>query len=558
MVIQSPSRLARLSAITLSGGLVCLWTMGCDRTVAPKQDSDKTQSTSVGLATDNKIGSTDTAANESNGLSGDSAPPSTLVLSPDPQLTADTNRTSSLDELPNVQTNHAETSSLPSPAAKQLTIQEVKSDDPEQMVRYLGDLDRAIEDLLLASKRMDEKSAKETAVSLARMKLAAAQHLASLSAANPQQIKLGTKAQLIALSHLSGLKDVQAAKQLSQLANSLLTSDDSELRHQGQVVLFGFKIQELQNGLLADPEQLVTLATGLVSDPEYRGRLEMTSLAHATQVLHQMGYAPQATAVRQAAFAAFADQADAGLRNEAWNQLTRDSQSLQNLLASLQTLETEQFDSGAVMSAARGLLMDFPNAVTLEMIAGLVTNIEYSGQVALGSDLSRWIDSEIQRFPSGYSANTIRAALAEHRQRMGLIGHELVLNDLVDTSGAELDLKQYAGKVLLVDFWATWCPPCLKEIPHIRKAYETLPHEDFAVLSINMDQDAGQLSKFLEKNSPAWPTYRPAQGDTQSLTKQFGITLFPLTLLVDKQGRVVNLHVRGENIIAQAKKLLQP
>ncbi|HAC90736.1 MAG TPA: hypothetical protein DCF63_08895, partial [Planctomycetaceae bacterium] len=506
MVVPSQSRIVPLSAIALGCGLVCLWTTGCDRTVAPKQDTtEKTQASAKSPASNDTIPasglgvSADSASSESNNLSDNSTPSTALLLSPDAPSASDSSNTSSLDDLPTAQANETVTPSLPSPTSKLITVQEVKSDDPMLMVRHLGDLDRAIEDLLLASKRMDERTVKETAAGLARMKLAAGQHLASLSAANPEQVKLGTKAQLIALSHLSGLKDVQAAKQLAQFATGLLTSDDTELRHQGQVVLFGFKIQELQNGLLSDPDELVSLATDLLSDPKYRGRLEMTSLAHATEVLHHMGYAPQATAVEQSVFSAFADQADAGLRNEAWNQLTRNSQSLQNLMNSLQGLGTDHFDAGAVLSAARGLLMDFPNAVTLEMIAGLVTNIEYSGQVALSSDLSSWIDSEIQRFPSGYSATTIRAALAEHRQRMGWIGRQLVLNNLQDTSGVELDWKRYEGKVLLVDFWATWCPPCLKEIPHIRNAHETLPSKDFAVLSINMDQDAQQLNKFLEK-----------------------------------------------------------
>ena len=125
---------------------------------------------------------------------------------------------------------------------------------------------------------MDEQAAKEAAIELARMKLEAGEHLAGLPTATAPQIKQGTQAQLVALSHLSGLKDVQAAKRLEEFAAGLLNHSDIELRHQGQIVQFGFAIQSLQNGVLNDPAPLLQAARELVAEPDFRTRLEMTSL----------------------------------------------------------------------------------------------------------------------------------------------------------------------------------------------------------------------------------------------------------------------------------------
>ncbi|MBX3423056.1 MAG: TlpA family protein disulfide reductase [Pirellulaceae bacterium] len=529
------------------GLLSWLVAVGCDRSVVKhaQPDTGTTHSTQAGQVTNQSTVSLESSGQQTQFDSLPDNQPS--VASSATQVTDAPAKSAS------------STATAPPSLIEQrvLAIEPVQSEDPQRMIQHLSELDRAIQDVLLASSRMHEQAARDAAVRLSQMKLQAGKHLAGLAGASAEQAKSGIQAQLVALSHLSGLKDVAAARQLEELATQLSGHADDQLRHQSHVVLVGFKIQQLQNGVISDPTAVLSAASDLISDPQYRGRLEMTSLAHVIGVLYQMGYAQQAQPLQQQVFEAYSQSADAQLRNEAWNQLTRQSPAVDNFLASLQSMQAVQFDPTPVLVAARGLVQEFPNPVTLEMIAGVVTNIEYSGHVALSQDLIRLIETQAESLPLAASAGVIRAAIDEHRQRTSWLGQPLKIEGLVDLSQQTVDLQQFAGKVMLVDFWATWCAPCLNEIPHIKRAHDELSEQGFAVLSINMDHELADVQKFAQSHPMPWNVCRPLDGDTRSLTEQFGITLFPHTLLVDRDGNVAALHVRGERLLTEVRRLLE-
>lgn len=453
----------------------------------------------------------------------------------------------------------AETASNSQPSVEKrfVSVQPVKSEDPIKMLQHLTELDRAIQDLLVTSRQMEPQASREAAVQLSQLKLEAGQHLSQLPTASSEQSLAGMRAQLVALSHLSGLKDVQAARKLEELARTLLQHPNAELRHQAQVVLFGFQIQNLQNGVLTDAAQLVQSARELLLDPGFRTRLEMTSITHALNVLYQMGFTEEASELEKASFQAFSDSYDRELRYEAWNQLTRQSPYLQNFLTSLKSIQDASNDSGPVLAAARGLIQEYPNSVTLEMIAGIIPDVEYGGKLQLSTELTRLVDTELPKYTKGTSVDAIAATLAEHRQRLAWLDRKLELPELLDAEGKGLELSSLDGKVVLIDFWATWCMPCLQELPNLRQVFDELSGKGFAILSINMDQDAERLKQFLRDQRLPWPTYRPADGDTKSITDQFGITLFPHTMLMNRQGKIVSLHVRGPEVQKQAEHFLQ-
>jgi thiol-disulfide isomerase/thioredoxin len=539
--VRIPAILLHLSVMLAA----ILW-VGCDRTVVPKN---------TGSQDDQLAGS---QPEQSIGI-----PPEETSLPAPGLLSSDLSSDISSDlssDLPTEELDKAQSDATGQDDQTQqrvITIPSLKSPDPAQMVQHLADIDREIQNLLVTTRRMDEEAAKRAAIELSQMKLEAARHLASLSDASSNQRLMARKTQLIALSHLSGLKDVQAAKQLSEYAAELASDEEPELRHQAKIVLFGFQIQELQNGILDNPEALVQSAKQLVADPNYRSRLEMTSLAHATNVLHQMGFAQEARQLEQLVFDAFSESSDRELRNESWNQLTRNSQSVANFLTSLQSLRSNPSDSGLVLAAARNVLQEHPNAVTLEMVAGVITDTEYGGHLGLSRELARLVDEQLQAFPSSVSVNAVTAVLSEHRQRVDWIGQKLELLNLVDMEGMPLNPAGLEDRVVLVDFWATWCTPCLQEIPFLKKAVETLSEKGFEIVSVNMDKDPVRLSQFLQNNRFPWRTYRVEDGDTRALTERFGITMFPHTILVRRDGTIESLHLRGERLIPEVERLLQ-
>ncbi len=438
-----------------------------------------------------------------------------------------------------------------------LTIQAVKSDDPARMLAHLTDIERATQELLSSAKRISPDSMSAAAIRLSKMKLEAADHLVNLPTATSEQIRAGTKMQLVALSNLTGLKDVAAAKRLESFSKSLATNPDPELRHQGQIVRFGFEIQNLQNGIVADPSSLVEATTQLVSDPQYRGRVEMVSIINAADTLHRMGYVEDAKRIEQAAFAAFSDSSDAQLRNESWNLLTSKSQSVENFLQSLKSALDGKPDASSILAAARNVLDEYPNPVTLEMIAGVIPDLEYRGHVETSRTLADLVHGTIASFAStGNSINASRSILSEHQRRTQWIGRKIEFDNLIDQNGQPLDWSSFDGKVVLIDFWATWCVPCLQEIPVMRKAFEELSSQGFAILSINMDSDPGALTQFMATERLPWPTYHGGSDGLQPIVERYGVSRFPLTMLTDKSGKVVYLHVRGSDIATKVKQLL--
>jgi thiol-disulfide isomerase/thioredoxin len=96
--------------------------------------------------------------------------------------------------------------------------------------------------------------------------------------------------------------------------------------------------------------------------------------------------------------------------------------------------------------------------------------------------------------------------------------------------GKEVKLSDYKGKVVLVNFWASWCPPCKEEMPILEKVYQKYGDKNFVILAVNMDTSEGAMKEFLEKNRYSFPIVR--------IKGEAGLNIpgLPTSYLVDKEG----------------------
>ena len=121
-------------------------------------------------------------------------------------------------------------------------------------------------------------------------------------------------------------------------------------------------------------------------------------------------------------------------------------------------------------------------------------------------------------------------------------------------AGAKFDWETYRDSVVIVDFWATWCGPCLREMPDLKAFYEKNKDRGLKVVGVSVDKDLAALDKFMERHEIAWETLAGEQ--VQALAKKQGVQTLPTLMLVNQQGKVVAVSNRIGKLSVQAEKLL--
>jgi thiol-disulfide isomerase/thioredoxin len=140
-------------------------------------------------------------------------------------------------------------------------------------------------------------------------------------------------------------------------------------------------------------------------------------------------------------------------------------------------------------------------------------------------------------------------------RRLNGVGKPLDLQ-FTAVDGREVDLSKLKGKVVLVDFWATWCGPCVGEIPHVKEAYDKYHSNGFEIVGISFDEDKQALTHFVQTHDMAWPQYFDGKGWQNKFGQEFAIDSIPTMWLVDKNG---NLHTENgrDGLQGQVEKLLE-
>jgi thiol-disulfide isomerase/thioredoxin len=121
--------------------------------------------------------------------------------------------------------------------------------------------------------------------------------------------------------------------------------------------------------------------------------------------------------------------------------------------------------------------------------------------------------------------------------------------------GRHVTMDSLAGKVVLIDFWATWCGPCREALPHIRQIAKKFEGQPFVVLSVSLDKDEAKWKDFVGKNQMTWLQYRDGSFDG-NLATLFAIHAIPATFTIDADGVLEDQHVGDADIEGKLKKLI--
>jgi len=120
--------------------------------------------------------------------------------------------------------------------------------------------------------------------------------------------------------------------------------------------------------------------------------------------------------------------------------------------------------------------------------------------------------------------------------------------------GSKFTLDEMGGRVVLIDFWATWCGPCNEELPHMKKIAKEFAGQPLVIISVSWDSDATKWKDFIQKNEMTWVQYRDADHE---LAKRFGVEAIPNYFTIDKDGVLTSeMMGSGNDVEGKLRKLV--
>jgi len=363
-------------------------------------------------------------------------------------------------------------------------------------------------------------------------------------------------AKIESLQRLRYLGDPDAGDQLQAFYRELSDSKNEQLSLMGKMATFMEKSEQQLNDENGQPEVVLQGLREVLA----AGPLSPQVLDVCSQVVEMLigsranDVAEQAIEAITQAFEGVEDDAVIGGMEQLARQMRqiRFERVMADAIGGQKGLETEIHDAvvGMFGGEFRGLLFNqlFKQGTQLERMGKL--SMARSIVDALGVVGEQATDSDIRE--------AVKQHLDYSRRRLGLIGEQFIVEGIT-TDGEPFEWSEYEGKIVLIDFWATNCGPCLHEIPNMVAAYEEFNDDGFEIVGINLDDSLDKVQNFLKNRELPWKTVVSpdveSRGFANPIADRCGVDAIPFLVLVGRDGKVIDLHTRGRKLQSRLQEL---
>lgn len=190
---------------------------------------------------------------------------------------------------------------------------------------------------------------------------------------------------------------------------------------------------------------------------------------------------------------------------------------------------------------------DTDNLKVLEKVAAAY-EVKYTG-----SPIANSMRMQVEQILAGMSE--FKSAKTNPRNASGIAAPEI---ELKNPDGKTLKLSSLRGKVVLIDFWASWCGPCRQENPNVVRAYNKFKDKGFTVFSVSLDDDANAWKRAIKTDGMIWPNHVSDLKKWNSpLPELYGFDGIPYTVLIDKQGKIIGTNLRGPALEQKLNEILK-